>query len=340
MMKLSQALQRVFDRFLFESCSVETCVVLRVTYALLLIPYTLVWWKDGTQWFSDAGVMSSETANAVLEGPQWSLFFAVPAEPWLVQTCLAVLLLHSVCLLLGVFSRFQAACIFFWLLSFQHRNPLVCDGEDTVFRLLAFFMIFMPLDAGWSLGRRWLQRFHLDNAQNAPTPSREHAWAIRLVQVQMSLIYISAAWCKFRGESWQDGSAIFYVFQMQDLFGRGPLPEMITQSEPLIRVSTWAVVAVEGFLPLLLWLRPTRRWGVLLGIGLHLTIEYSMHLFLFQWIMIVGLLAFVDFSNWRWLRITPDANSMSAPQQSAPQLDRIPAPIGATANVAVLNQLP
>lgn len=324
--KFVQHIQRAYDRFLFESCSAETCVLLRILYALLLTVYVSVWMLEGKQWFSDEGVMSVDSARAVLGSTQWSLFYSIEATPALVQLGLGLLMLNSLLLLFGFFSRFQAASIFFWLVSFQHRNPLICDGEDTVFRLMAFFFIFLPLDHTWSLSRKLF-----GTSPNSIDP-KQQAWGLRLIQVQMSLIYLSAAWSKWEGNTWRDGSALYYVFQMGDLFGRGWLPSAILESESVIRYSTWAVVIVEALLPLALWWRPTRKLAVLVGIGLHLTIEYSMHLFLFQWIMIVGLLSFVDPRDWRWRGRLPQATTEKAPAHSP---HSTPLPLEAPRQVAL-----
>lgn len=284
MNKLFQA----FDRFLFASGSPNTCVMLRVVYASLSILYCSFWISEANQWFTDDGVMTVPTAQRVLGGSQWSLFYLLDATPLAVHTCLWLMMASCVLLLLGVYSRLQAAAIFFWMVTFHHRNPLICDGEDTVFRLFAFYLMFLPLDCRLSLGH------FLRKGQFSQQVGNEAAWGLRFFQLQMSLIYFSAAWCKSYGKTWQDGSALYYVFQMGDLFGRWPLPTFVTETEWFIRFSTWAVVVVEGLLPLILWFPPTRIFGVILGIGLHLTMEYSMHLFLFQWIMIVGLLSFLN----------------------------------------------
>jgi len=220
--------------------------------------------------------------------PAWSLFHWVPATPLVVHIGLSVMMIQSVLLLLGVASRFQAACLFIFLVSFQSRNPLIGDGEDMVFRIFALFLIFMPTDYSWSLGRRvW-------GGHESTKQAVAQAWGLRLIQIQMTLIYVSAAWSKMLGSTWRDGSAMFYVYQMEDLFGRGPLPGVLLESELMIRAATWSVLVVEAALPLALWYRPTRLAAVIVGIALHLGMEYAMHLFLFQWIMIVGLLSFVE----------------------------------------------
>lgn len=308
-----------YDRFLFDSCSLATCAMLRISYAFLLVIYTLVWMADGATWFSDQGVMSVETARALQAESQWSIFFWLSATPAVIQICLSLLLLNAVLLLVGVFSRFQAAMIFFWLINFQHRNPLTVDGEDTVFRFFAFLLMLLPLDACCSLTGSWLR------ASKVSCGISPRAWAVRLFQIEMSLIYLSAAWSKFASQSWRDGSALYYVFQLGDLYGRFPLPALVTESEWAIRLSTWAVVAVEAAIPLLLWYRPTRKLGLLLGFGLHLAIEYAMHLFLFQWIMMVGLLSFVDPSQWKWLARTE--TSRETPQvENADQKHNVESP--------------
>ncbi|MGN6544993.1 MAG: HTTM domain-containing protein [Aureliella sp.] len=290
MKRLWQRAQERLDAFLFQSCDPRLVPLLRIAYAALLIVYTLVWLRDGEVWFGDAGVLSQETAQELGGGRRWSLLFELPGTAPVIYGCLSVLLVQAVLLLIGCWSRFQMACIFAWLVSFQHRNPLICDGEDTVFRMFAFLMIFLPLDCGWSLARR-LSRRPLPKA----TPA--DAWALRLIQLQMTIIYASAAWTKLHGASWRDGTALYIVSHMADHFGRWPGLSAWYDSMWLVQLQTWGVVAIEIFLPIALWLKPTRRLAIAVGIALHLAIEASMNLFLFEWIMIVGLLAFVRLSK-------------------------------------------
>ncbi len=61
---------------------------------------------------------------------------------------------------------------------------------------------------------------------------------------------------------------------------------------------TWVVLVIEAALPIALWFRPTRKIAIVLGVLLHLGIELSMNLFLFEWIMILGLLTFIRTEEW------------------------------------------
>jgi len=279
-------LRECLERFFFESCDPRVVPILRIALGSLLIINTIIWWLDGPLWFTDAGVLTGATAQDLNWHERWSLFFSLPSTAGVIHVCLAILLVQSVLLTLGVASRFQAACIFVWLVSFHHRNPLICDGEDTVFRFLTFLMIFLPLDASWSLGRRLLGKPYCP-------PQAADVWALRLLQFEMALIYASATCSKFVGQTWQDGTALYYVSRMTDHFGRVPLPDWLFSMPWFVHGLTWSVLFIEGSLPIALWWRPTRMLALSLGIALHLGIEFTMHLFLFEWVMIVGLLSFL-----------------------------------------------
>jgi hypothetical protein len=283
-----------FDRFLFDSLSPVMCSVIRIAYATLLLIFIAAWIADANIWFTENGVLRAETAQAINNREYWSVFFWLPQRAEFIYVGLGILLLQTLLLWLGCWSRLQAVGIFLWLTSFQHRNPLICDGEDTVFRLFAFFMIFMPLDYAWSLRKR--------NAHKASclTTEAASAWALRLMQFQVTAIYLSTAWSKWQGTTWRDGTALYYVSRMDDIFGRFWMPPWLFEIPWIVKTATWGVLGVETALPWLLWYRPTRWIAIILAFGLHLAIEYSMHLFLFEWVMVVGLLSFVHPSEWRF----------------------------------------
>ena len=268
--------------------------VLRIAYSTLLIIYVCVWMLDGTRWFSDDGLLNANTVERMYEIPYWSVFF-ISSSTEFVRSSLVILLVHSLLLLVGCWSRFQAACIFLWLASFQHRNPLICDGEDTLFRLMAFFFIFLPLDHAWSLANLFRKR-------SSTGGDRSSAWGLRLIQIEMTAIYLSAGFSKLQGATWRDGSAMYYVSRMDDFMGRSWLPESTFDIPWFILCMTWAALSIELALPFALWCKYTRKLAIIAGICFHLSIECTMNLFLFEWIMIVGLLSFVRPSDFMFNR--------------------------------------
>lgn len=283
------------DHFLFETCDPQIAPLLRVGFACLMLINTLVWMRDPELWFLDAGVLTTATAQHLNDHARWSLFFWLPSSTLVIRWCLFALLIQSALLLMGCWSRFQMACIFVWLVSFQHRNPLICDAEDTLFRWFAFLMIFLPLDCGWSIGRYCTRNGLGCRTHQFVGPA--DAWALRLLQIQMSVVYLSATWNKLLGATWRDGTALYYVSHMTDHFGRLPGATQLFDSLWMVQLQTWSVLAIECLIPIGLWIGPTRRLAIMAGIGLHLGIELMMHLFLFEWVMVLGLLSFVKLKN-------------------------------------------
>ncbi len=137
----------------------------------------------------------------------------------------------------GIYSRLSSAFIFILLTSLQHRNPLICDGEDTVFRLFAFFLIMLPCKIRWpwaSIDQIRCQLCHRNCGR---------CDCLRF----KSLIYASNAWNKLQGETWQNGSALFQVSRMTDYFGRGIIPDWLFDLPWLLQICTWSVLLLEAY---------------------------------------------------------------------------------------------
>ncbi len=76
--------------------------------------------------------------------------------------------------------------------------------------------------------------------------------------------------------------------------GRSFLPVSWFDAAWFVKSITWTSLALELILPFALWWPPTRRLAVVVGILFHLAIEATLNLFLFEWIMILGLIAFLQ----------------------------------------------
>src|SRR5207247_995085 len=95
-----------------------------------------------------------------------------------------------------------------------------------------------------------------------------------------------------QGTTWIDGTASWYAHQLT-AFHRFPVP-LVFESLTLIRIATWSTLAIEAALGVLIWIPRLRPWVLVAGFCLHLSLEYSMDIPLFQWVMITCLIAFVE----------------------------------------------
>lgn len=194
-----------------------------------------------------------------------------------------ITILSSLLLMFGVLPRLSSLIIFISISFFQNTNPIILDGQDILMRLFAFFLIFQPK----------LKKIKDDTFINNIPKKLDFIWLFRF---QIILIYISSSIQKIRSVDWLSGDALIYISQLDDLFF-SEYAYIFSSNFLLSRILTYFVLLVEIALPLLLILKSTRNKGVLLGIALHLSINFFMNLFLFQYLMIIGLLSFFKFKS-------------------------------------------
>lgn len=283
------SLLRLWRQFFHEPVDPRICALIRIGYAALVLVNLAVFYPTLSVWFGDEGVLRQRLAIELLDPDSWSVLFWLPSSNLTLHLCFWIFVAQAVCLLLGLRTRFNSVCVFVWLVSFQNRNLLLLDGEDTVFRLVGFFLIFMPAGYVWSLDARFRPRGTV-----LPPAS---GWAVRLLQIQMAVIYMSASLVKMQGETWVDGTALYYVARLDDYFGRFPLPRFMFDVPIVVAVLTWSVIVVEFLVPLLVWFKETRLPCLFAAALFHLGCDYSMSLFLFHYIMLVGLCSFLTPSD-------------------------------------------
>ena len=69
----------------------------------------------------------------------------------------------------------------------------------------------------------------------------------------------------------------------------------------MIKLLTWGALAVELAMATLVWFRDLRYPVLLAGWLLHLGLEYSMNIQLFQWVILSTYVLFVDPADLRRL---------------------------------------
>lgn len=282
-----------WDQVFFKPGDTTPCAVLRIAFCLVLLPYVTVLGLDLPVFHGETGLMPFETSVSLIDPDVLSPLGWLAPNDALLWFCYWLFVIQTLLLLLGVKCRIQALCVFFWLVAFQHRHNLLLDGGDTLARLIAFYLFCMPCGERFSIDA-WLKK-----RKGEGMPRKRPLWGLRLVRIQMIFLYLSTALSKAGGGKWLDGSAMVYVVQLHDLFGRFPLPSLLTTSLPVLHFLTWLVLVVEFLIPLGLCFKQSRMVTVPAAVLFHLAIDYSMNLYLFQWFMIVGLLSFIDWSGFK-----------------------------------------
>jgi hypothetical protein len=233
---------------------------------------------------------------AVAGGFVPTLFSVLPETDSVVWLGYGLLGLHASLLLVGYRSRFQIIAVLIWLVSFQSRHPLLVNGQDALLRLIGVFLAFAPLGASFSLDRR---------CGHGVTP-RAPYYPLRFVQIQTVIVLFAAGIWKLRGDDWTSGNALYYVTRLEGFWGNFPLPQELSGSPGLLRAATFATLAIELSVPLLIWIPRTRRAALAVVVLFHASLGYAMNLFLFEPIMLLGWASFLKREDVDWLaRVLP-----------------------------------
>lgn len=290
-------LSRCWNDFFHRPTDTRVCAAIRIAFGLLVLVNLAVLYPDLDRWFTDQGVLTADVSREIASPYDWSVLWWLPSTTTVAHLAFWIIAIHAGMLLVGALSRYSALAVFVGLLSFQNRNALILDSEDHVFRIIALLLALIPCGHSWSI-----DAMIRNAAADAPSLSYARpAWALRVLQIQMCLIFLSAGLWKLSGHDWLDGTALYYVSRLEDYFGRLPIPGFLFETPWLVALLGWLVIAVELTVPVLIWFRETRRWCLLAALLFHLANEWTMHLFLFHWIMLVGWMSFLQPADFAWL---------------------------------------
>jgi hypothetical protein len=113
-------------------------------------------------------------------------------------------------------------------------------------------------------------------------------WAVRLAQLQVSLVYLASGGSKLLDTDWRRGHVIAERFRLyaQGNDVSGALAWLLgLGSRPAIAVTLAAsAIATELFLAVGLWSRRTRGFALVWGLGFHLIIEATSRVEGFTWL--------------------------------------------------------
>jgi Vitamin K-dependent gamma-carboxylase len=285
---------RGWDQFFFAPADTLTCDIVRILYALIILVHSATNWSHVTMWWGESGVLPYAMSRQVIDA--WTLFSYLPHTDEVAWCIYLALTVQAGLLLIGLWPRFQAIGMYVSLISLHHRNLLVLDAEDGVFRVIGFLMILLPLGRHWSV-HAWMNRHRaIDEDSTWAAPA---GWPLRLLQLEMCLIFFGCGFSKASSPLWMDGSAMYYATRLDDMFQHYPTPNFLWESHRGLQWMGFAVIATELLVPLLVWFRETRWLALALAFLFHLGCEYTMNLYLFHWIMLIGWCSFIPDDAWR-----------------------------------------
>jgi hypothetical protein len=293
-------------RWAFDPVDTAPMAALRIACALLTLGWALSLLPDAQAFLADDGL----TSGPVDGSAGWWTVTGLPAYGGVLG-----LIGFALLLLVGWHTRVAAVVVAVGLIALQRRDVYVLNSGDLLLRELAVFVALMPSGECWSL-----------DARRRGAAALRAPWGLRLLQVQVSVLYLFSVVAKLGGRSWQDGSAVGQALQLEDL-QRLEVPLAVATSVTVSALLTYGTLLAEAFLVVGLWLPRTRWWAMAAGVSIHLGIEATLLIGWFSLAVIACYLAFVPAEVLRRVvgRVVPGRGEparMGAPSPPEPGVPR------------------
>lgn len=290
-MKLeADAARDAWRTFWFRPEPLHVLGLVRIAFGVMIVGWGLSLLPDLDDFFTSGGVIVHPTADPF----EWGVFQHTSGDRAVLIGWL-VLLLAAVALTVGWHSRAAAVIVFVLVLSFQNRNPLIFNAGDILIRVEALLIALAPSGAGLSFDERRRTGSFWSAQTRAP-------WPLRLLQIQLTVVYVATFAARMTGDKWPAGTALSYALRLEDMLILR-VPQLISGSPLLMNVGTWAVLVGELLIGILIWNRRCRPIVAMIGTALHLAIMVTIAVGFFSPAMLLLYLAFLpaDMAE-RWVQ--------------------------------------
>lgn len=212
--------------------------------------------------------------------------------------------LSCVCVVLwwlGVRTSYLTPIVWVLVWSLHERNPYLLDGGHNLIQIVLLYACLVDVSSRWSVDA-WLARRRGAARDPVGVSAIVHNAGVLACAIQLSLVYGVAGLYKVQGETWQNGTALYYSLRGGEFVWPG-MSELVYEQGWLLTLLAYATVAFQLSFPFLLFLgRRTRLLIVVVGIGFHLGIMAFMSLFTFAAFMLAVDLMFVTDEEYEGAR--------------------------------------
>lgn len=290
-----------WTRFWHEPVRAERLAATRILLAVAILTDQLVQFLPFLPYFyGPEGVAPEGTHDAwLLSRWRWSILLFNTDDLTIVYGLFWLRFAVAALFLVGWHTRLMNLLLWLLTYAFVFRNPLLRNGADDTLLTALFLLMFMPSGAAFSIDSWWKRR----RTAVPDAPPTIPAWPVRLLQIQLCIIYLTTGLAKLREwpTTWWEGTSLHYVLNDITMtrwsYAQLPLPLWMTA------IGTWLSVGWEVlFTPLVLF-RRTRKWALWFGVVFHIAIWLTIEVgwFSFYTLSLYGV--WIPDRFWqRWTR--------------------------------------
>lgn len=277
----SSRLSEQWRRLWFEPGSPDLFVALRITLGLLgiatvlsFMPVLMYWAVDGLAPIPGQGVgIRTRVLELGLSNVIAWLYFGT-------------LLTLFACMTVGVATGWVTVFAFLGTSAITRWNHLPLSAAVHVLACVLFCLCWADC-SGWPSVDAWRAR-----RRGTHGPSSQPMWPIRLIRVQVCIIYLNAGLSKFLYPIWRDGATVHYAVS-HNVFHRFPV-HIAPSLDWIETMATYGTLAWEIGFPFMMFNRVTRRIALITGVLMHLGMGTTMEVGPFSPVMLGAYVAFLE----------------------------------------------
>jgi predicted DCC family thiol-disulfide oxidoreductase YuxK len=267
---------------------------MRVSLGLLVLADLAIRFRYAGLFYGDNGILPSELWYYIWDSDPWvwSVHLLWGGAYWWVALLFVVQALLAVAVLIGYRTRLAVFLTWILLVSLNNANPGILNGGD---RLLSFILLtaaFLPLGALFSVDAARVRKV----AQSMGVVS---VWSAALL-LQFALLYFFSSILKNPYVWGTQGAGVYLALSFDSVATR--FAPYLLAFPLLVKFLSYFIFYFQHIAPLLLFFpRRTdvvRAVTVALLITLHLSFCVFLHIGLFSWVAISGLMGLIPTLVW------------------------------------------
>lgn len=286
-----------WNRFWYAAIDPTLVGVIRVITGLMVMYSHAVWGLGLHDYFGAHSWMRPDIVqNLQAEHFHFSYLWFVGDEwLWLAH---AVAFLALAGFTLGYKTRLTSVLTVAILVSYARRQPAATFGFDQITAFLTLYLAYgyfatSAAQRALSLDRWLAIRSGKLSATSRPAKSAGANVTLRLIQIQMCVVYFFAGVAKLQGEAWWNGEAMWLAFANEEY--ANSLSMLWTWRIPgVLAAATHMTVFWELSFAACIWNRTLRPIWLFFGFFMHVGIGLFLSMWTFGLIMIVGCASFTD----------------------------------------------
>lgn len=274
-----------WDQFWFKSVDLLPLAYMRIVLCgtLLYIAITrffAMWFYTDESWIPRAKALEimPEVARPLFLWTFWPDSWNYYAN--------SVLVIALFLLMFGIGGRYLMWLAWIINTGFLQRNGAVNFGADIIGNLFLFYMVFTQSCERLSILNLFKRNLRHEKSDMISS------MMIRMMQVQICVIYAYTGLEKLKGGSWWDGTALWTVLAN---------PQMTTFDFTFMRHFPWIIPVIgyitilfEVYFPVMVVWNKTRYYCLVLGVMFHIGIGVTMGLMPFATVMLSTYFLFME----------------------------------------------